>query len=227
MKINNKNLLIGFLFILLIVLSVGSVTAKDTNTTLSSKVEPQDMSTTLTKDSALQTNDNSLSSIKEKPQSKIKNNLTEVNNKVVKVKNNTLENTHKNKEIKSIKKEDIQDNSFKNLQKQIDETENTLTLTHNYTKTDTDNTIIINKTFILNGNGYTINAKNNKGIFTITNNAKVTLKNIILVNSTDSAITTDINTDLILENTTAINNKAKNPRKKIVLKAEPQILATR
>lgn len=210
MKINNKNLLIGFLFILLIVLSVGSVTAKDTNTTLSSKVEPQDMSTTLTKDSALQTNDNSLSSIKEKPQSKIKNNLTEVNNKVVKVKNNTLENTHNNKEIKSIKKEDIQDNSFKNLQKQIDETENTLTLTHNYTKTDTDNTIIINKTFILNGNGYTINAKNNKGIFTITNNAKVTLKNIILVNSTDSAITTDINTDLILENTTAINNKAKN-----------------
>ena len=210
MKINNKNLLIGFLFILLIVLSVGSVTAKDTNTTLSSKVEPQDMSTTLTKDSALQTNDNSLSSIKEKPQSKIKNNLTEVNNKVVKVKNNTLENTHNNKEIKSIKKEDIQDNSFKNLQKQIDETENTLTLTHNYTKTDTDNTIIINKTFILNGNGYTINAKNNKGIFTITNNAKVTLKNIILVNSTDSAITTDINTDLILENTTATNNKAKN-----------------
>ena len=206
MKINNKNLLIGFLFILLIVLSVGSVTAKDTNTTLSSKVEPQDMSTTLTKDSALQTNDNSLSSIKEKPQSKIKNNPTEVNNKVVKVKNNTLENTHNNKEIKSIKKEDIQDNSFKNLQKQIDETENTLTLTHNYTKTDTDNTIIINKTFILNGNGYTINAKNNKGIFTITNNAKVTLKNIILVNSTDSAITTDINTDLILENTTAINN---------------------
>ncbi|WP_288975339.1 hypothetical protein [uncultured Methanosphaera sp.] len=157
MKINNKNLLIGFLFILLIVLSVGSVTAKDTNTTLSSKVEPQDMSTTLTKDSALQTNDNSLSSIKEKPQSKNKNNLTEVNNKVVKVKNNTLENTHNNKEIKSIKKEDIQDNSFKNLQKQIDETENTLTLTHNYTKTDTDNTIIINKTFILNGNGYTIN----------------------------------------------------------------------
>ena len=209
MKINNKNLLIGFLFILLIVLSVGSVTAKDTNTTLSSKVEPQDMSTTLTKDSALQTNDNSLSSIKEKPQSKIKNNLTEVNNKVVKVKNNTLENTHNNKEIKSIKKEDIQDNSFKNLQKQIDETENTLTLTHNYTKTDTDNTIIINKTFILNGNGYTINAKNNKGIFTITNNAKVTLKNIILINSTDSAITTDINTDLILENTTATNNKAK------------------
>ena len=120
MKINNKNLLIGFLFILLIVLSVGSVTAKDTNTTLSSKVEPQDiMSTTLTKDSALQTNDNSLSSIKEKPQSKIKNNLTEVN-KVVKVKNNTLENTHNNKEIKSIKKEDIQDNSFKNLQKQIE-----------------------------------------------------------------------------------------------------------
>ena len=104
MKINNKNLLIGFLFILLIVLSVGSVTAKDTNTTLSSKVEPQDMSTTLTKDSALQTNDNSLSSIKEKPQSKIKNNLTEVNNKVVKVKNNTLENTHNNKEIKSIKR---------------------------------------------------------------------------------------------------------------------------
>lgn len=196
MKINNKNLLIGFLFILLIVLSVGSVTAKDTNTTLSSKVEPQDMSTTLTKDSALQTNDNSLSSIKEKPQSKIKNNLTEVNNKVVKVKNNTLENTHNNKEIKSIKKEDIQDNSFKNLQKQIDETENTLTLTHNYTKTDTDNTIIINKTFILNGNGYTINAKNNKGIFTITNNAKVTLKNIILINSTDSAITTDINTQI-------------------------------
>ena len=75
------------------------------------------------------------------------------------------------------------ENSFSNLTDEIENTGTSLDLNQDYTfnnETDNKNGIIISKdNFVLNGNGRTIDAKNQSRIFNITAN-NVTLSNLIL-----------------------------------------------
>ena len=75
------------------------------------------------------------------------------------------------------------ESSFSNLADEIENASTTLDLTKDYTfnnETDNNKGILITKdNFVLNGNGHTIDAKNQSRIFNITAN-NVTLTNLIL-----------------------------------------------
>ena len=76
--------------------------------------------------------------------------------------------------------------SFTNLTDEIENTGTSLTLTKDYTfnnATDNNTGILISKdNFILNGNGHTIDGKNQSRLFNITGN-NITLNNLILINA--------------------------------------------
>ncbi|WP_407433039.1 C1 family peptidase, partial [Methanobrevibacter sp.] len=104
------------------------------------------------------------------------------------------------------------ESSFSNLTDEIENAGTTLDLTKDYTfnnETDNNTGILISKdNFVLNGNGHTIDAKNQSRIFNITAN-NVTLTNLILTGGNaekGGAIYTT--GSLILNNVTFIDNYA-------------------
>ncbi|WP_321423212.1 right-handed parallel beta-helix repeat-containing protein [uncultured Methanobacterium sp.] len=70
----------------------------------------------------------------------------------------------------------------------------TLTLDKNYTYNSTtdsvyaSNGISVTKDLVVDGNGYTIDAQNSTRVFQVSNNVKLTLKNLVIKNTVNSAI---------------------------------------
>ena len=105
------------------------------------------------------------------------------------------------------------DNSFTNLTDEIENAGTTLDLTKDYTfnnETDNKKGIVIGKdNFVLNGNGRTIDGKNQSRIFNITAN-NVTLSNLILTGgNAEKGGAVYVTGSLTLNNVTFINNYAK------------------
>ncbi|MBE6506259.1 MAG: hypothetical protein E7Z73_11125, partial [Methanobrevibacter millerae] len=91
----------------------------------------------------------------------------------------------------------------------------TIKLVNNYTYSSGDNVngIVISKGITIDGDGHTIDGANTASIFSITNNAHVTLKNIILSNArgtNGSAVTLTSRENVEIINATFINNSALN-----------------
>ena len=104
------------------------------------------------------------------------------------------------------------ESSFSNLADEIENAGTTLDLTKDYTfnnATDNNTGILISKdNFVLNGNGHTIDAKNQSRIFNITAN-NVTLTNLILTGGNSEKGGAIYTTEsLILNNVTFIDNYA-------------------
>ena len=105
------------------------------------------------------------------------------------------------------------ESSFSNLTDEIENAGTTLDLTKDYTfnnATDNNMGILISKdNFVLNGNGHTIDAKNQSRIFNITAN-NVTLNNLILMGGNAEKGGAIYATGLLtLNNVLFINNYAK------------------
>ena len=103
--------------------------------------------------------------------------------------------------------------SFTNLTDEIESGGAVLDLNQDYTfnnETDNNTGILISKdNFILNGNGHTIDGKNQSRIFNITGN-NITLNNLILINANaDKGGAIYANAALTLNNVTFIDNYAK------------------
>ena len=91
----------------------------------------------------------------------------------------------------------------------------TIKLVNNYTYSSGDNVngIVISKGITIDGDGHTIDGANTASIFSITNNAHVTLKNIIFSNArgtNGSAVTLTSRENVEIINATFINNSALN-----------------
>ena len=102
--------------------------------------------------------------------------------------------------------------SFADLTTKIENATDTLDLTQDYkfnNETDNNAGIAIAKdNFVLNGNGFTIDANNQARIFNITAN-NVTLSNLVLINgNTEKGGAIYANGALTLNNVTFINNNA-------------------
>ena len=110
----------------------------------------------------------------------------------------------------------IREGTFKDLQYRILYADDVLNLTYNFTYNasydgnDYINGVLVNKTFTINGNGYTISGNNAARIFNITKSS--TLNNITFVNGKASgnggAISADA--DVVINNSKFINNTANN-----------------
>ena len=105
------------------------------------------------------------------------------------------------------------ESSFSNLTDEIENTGTSLDLNHDYTfnnETDNKNGIVIGKdNFVLNGNGRTIDGKNQSRIFNITAN-NVTLSNLILTGgNAEKGGAIYATGSLTLNNVTFTNNYAK------------------
>ena len=103
--------------------------------------------------------------------------------------------------------------SFTNLTDEIESGGAVLDLNRDYTfnnETDNNTGILISKdNFILNGNGHTIDGKNQSRILNITGN-NITLNNLILINANaDKGGAIYANAALTLNNVTFIDNYAK------------------
>ena len=105
------------------------------------------------------------------------------------------------------------ESSFSNLSDEIENAGMSLDLNHDYAfnnETDNKNGIVIGKdNFVLNGNGRTIDAKNQSRIFNITSN-NITLSNLILTGgNAEKGGAIYARGSLTLNNVTFINNYAK------------------
>ena len=106
----------------------------------------------------------------------------------------------------------MNESSFSDLTDEIENAGTTLDLTKDYAfnnATDNNTGILISKdNFVLNGNGFTIDGKNQSRIFNITAN-NVTLNNLVLINgNSDRGAAIRANGTLTLNNITFINNNA-------------------
>ena len=108
----------------------------------------------------------------------------------------------------------VDEASFTDLTDEINNTGTTLDLTKDYTfnnETDDSSGIVIAKdNFVLNGNGHTIDGKNQSRLFAISGN-NITLKDLILINGNyKNCAGIRAGGTLTLNNVTFINNHADN-----------------
>ena len=115
---------------------------------------------------------------------------------------------------KNIKTSPNNDNSYTRLEKSINASKNSLTLNRDYKYTSKDNVngITINKDFILDGKGHTIDASGKSRIF-IAQKGNIVLKNLILKNTDHgygSAIYVNEKVKLTTINVTFIEDNAED-----------------
>lgn len=201
MNNNFKHISLGFLFILLILVSITTVAAADINNQIqdSAGISEQD-----TAESGMEINEKTGENDKKVEKTTIKENKQQINKSTKKSDMECTQQKTDTTTSKSIKQKTAE--TFQDLQNKINvDRTGTVKLTKNYTRSSTDGKILLDKTITIDGQGYTLNANNMEGIFLVTTN--VTIKNIKVINSNGTAIgITDGNVTLI--NITAINNTA-------------------
>ena len=233
----NKSHFLLFLLIaitLLLGVTVVSATSPDNNNAIQGVIENQELSTPdiYDVDKMVQSSADTFSTdakVKETNTSDktINSTNTENSNKKTETTSNASEKnitsyTKLNKGIQRDFKTAGEETSFTHLQQLIDDN-SVLDLDQSYEFTEgiddaLVNGIIINKTFTLNGNGFTIDAKNNSRIFMINGTGiEVNINNVTLVNGNASKATNNLNggaihvqNTLIIENSTFVDNIAEN-----------------
>ena len=213
----SKNLFLGFIFTLLILVSITAISATDTNST-STQTDVQDVATQAV-EPVKKVTSTQVTKTQEKTDNKIKTttkeNKKETTTKTTTKKQDTTNTKNTTTNSKTVKtttkslKEDGTSESFSALGSDITTatSEGTLTLQNDYTRTaSSEARISISNPITINGNGHTIDANNGNGVFVIS--ADTVLANMTIKNNKGSYSAIEIrNTgSLTLNNVTFENN---------------------
>lgn len=233
METKNNSLFFGFLFILVVLISLGTLSAQDTGnntqTAISTDVSCDSSINENIADTKTQEVQTSINTKKENTQEIVKqtnkNVVKNTNQKTVQTKQvlnkestskSSIKTVASNKTstVKKSLKSEGTSGTFTDLKDTIDKNTD-ITLYKSYTRNVGEDTIEINKKLSIDGKGYIIDANKQNGTFVIGSSADVTLKNIIFKNyqgtiSTQESSITVNGGKLTLINVTFTDNAGKN-----------------